>query len=221
MYQRGFLDILGHAPRLQEIVHHEDYPFAHEAGVYIPASRSLFVTSNQYRGHVRPEKQITISRLQCTKNGQWTREALDVDIPMANGATNCGEGILFCAQGNSSRRGGLVWMQSDAPYRTRILIDNFHGRAFNSLNDVVVHSDGSLWFTDPIYGFEQGITARPQLPNQVYRFEPRTGDVRAMADGFGRPNGICFSPDEKTLYITDTEWLHGDDSTDDTRASSM
>ena len=223
----SFLDILGQDPRLEELLQFDDYPFAHEASVYFPSSRSLFVTSNQYRRVEKPVtsvKQITISRLN-EREGRWQREELDVDVPMPNGGVNYRDGnrdgILFCAQGSPSRRGGLVWMQADAPYRVRTLLDNFQGRIFNSLNDVVVHSDGSIWFTDPIYGFEQDIRPRPQLPNQVYRYDPRSGDLRAIADGFGRPNGICFSPDEKTVYITDTEWLHGDSSTDDTRAHSM
>lgn len=106
-------------------------------------------------------------------------------------------------------------------YEAELLVSSFHGRPFNSPNDVVVHSDGSIWFTDPIYGWEQGIRPRPRLPNQVYRFDPATRGIRAMADGFGRPNGICFSPDEKIVYITDTDWIHGDGSTDEMRASHM
>jgi len=112
-------------------------------------------------------------------------------------------------------------MDPSPPFATRTLIDNFHGRSFNSLNDVVLHTDGSIWFTDPIYGFEQGFRPKPQLRSQVYRFEPVSGDVRAVADGFGRPNGICFSPDEQTLYITDTDWIHGDGTTDEERARTM
>ncbi|SPQ21347.1 7115df78-b77a-4322-8a19-b575c1a931d5 [Thermothielavioides terrestris] len=95
------------------------------------------------------------------------------------------------------------------------------GRPFNSVNDVVIHSDGSIWFTDPPYGFEQGYRTRPRLPSQVYRYDPNRKSLRAMADGFGHPNGICFSPDERTVYITDTDWLHGGGGTDDTKASTI
>jgi gluconolactonase len=140
---------------------------------------------------------------------------------MANGGINHGPGILFCAQGSRDTPGGLVHMSPTPPYTTQTLLDNFHGRQFNSLNDVVVHTDGSIWFTDPIYGFEQGFRPEPQLRSQVYRFDPMSGDVRAVADGFGRPNGICFSPDEQTLYVTDTDWIHGDGGTDEGRARAM
>ena len=222
IHSEPFQFILGKKPHLEEILSHDDYPFAHEASVFDVSSRSLFVTSNQYFKDDPQDgsKQITISRIRDV-GGKWTREELDVDVSMANGGVNYGNGILFCAQGSLSDHGGLVLMDTEPPYHTRVLLDNFHGRLFNSLNDVVVHSDGSIWFTDPIYGYEQQIRRQPQLPNQVYRFDPANGDVRAVADGFGRPNGICFSPDEATVYITDTEWIHGDGTTDDTRASSM
>lgn len=97
------------------------------------------------------------------------------------------------------------------------MVTNFHGRDFNSVNDVVVSQDGCIWFTDPVYGHEQDFRRKPQLPNQVYRYNPITGDIRVVADGFDRPNGICFSPDERIVYITDTGYLHGDGSRDTAR----
>lgn len=112
-------------------------------------------------------------------------------------------------------------MSTTPPYTTKLLKEDFYGRPFSSVNDVVVHSDGSIWFTDPTYGFEQGYRPKPSLPSQVYRWNTVNGNTRVMADGFGKPNGICFSPDEKTVYVTDTHWLHGDGSTDDQMVSSM
>jgi len=92
----------------------------------------------------------------------------------------------------------------------RALVTNFHGRDFNSVNDVAVAKDGCIWFTDPCYGNEQEFRQAPKLPNQVYRFNPKNGDLRVVADGFGRPNGICFNPDESVVYVTDTDLIHGD-----------
>lgn len=140
---------------------------------------------------------------------------------MGNGAINYNGDILFCAQGNLTEPGGLVVMKATPPYATETLIDSYHGRLFNSVNDVVTHTDGSIWFTDPIYGYEQGFRGKPQLPCQVYRFEPSTGDIRVVADGLGRPNGLCFSPDEQTMYITDTDWIHGDGTIDPARPGTM
>jgi gluconolactonase len=124
---------------------------------------------------------------------------------MANGGVNYKDGILFCAQGSIDASSGLYYMSSIPPYTTAVLKADFHGRPFNSVNHVVVHTDGSIWFTDPIYGHEQGYRPPPRLPNQVYRFDPETGSIRAMVVGFGRPNGICFSPDEQVVYVTDTD----------------
>jgi len=140
---------------------------------------------------------------------------------MANGGTNYRDGIILCAQGSLKEPAGLIYMEAKRPHRTCTLINNYHSRPFNSPNDVVVHSDGSIWFTDPIYGYEQGFRPKPQLPQHVYRFVPSTGDIRVVADGFGRPNGICFSPDEQTIYITDTDAIHGDGSKDGTRAATI
>lgn len=61
-----------------------------------------------------------------------------------------------------------------------------------------------MWFTDPQFGFIQNIRPAPELPAQVYRWVPGTTDIRVVADGLSAPNGIGFSPDEKTAYITDT-----------------
>lgn len=140
---------------------------------------------------------------------------------MANGGVNYRDGLLLCAQGSLNEPGGLVYMEAKRPHRTVTLLDNYHGRQFNSPNDVVVHSDGSIWFTDPIYGYEQGFRPKPQLPQQVYRYNPETGDLRVVADGFGRPNGICFAPGEETVYITDTDFIHGDGTSSLARASTI
>jgi gluconolactonase len=79
---------------------------------------------------------------------------------------------------------------------------------FNSPNDVVVKSDGTIWFTDPSYGWLQGFRPRPLLRDAVHRFDPRTGGVTTVAESFDKPNGICFSPDERTLYVADNGGPH-------------
>ena len=140
---------------------------------------------------------------------------------MANGGTNYKDGIIICAQGSLNEPAGLIYMEAKRPHKSITLINNYHSRPFNSPNDVVVHSDGSIWFTDPIYGYEQGFRPKPKLPQLVYRFNPLNGDIRAVADGLGRPNGICFSPDEQTIYITDTDYIHGDGSTNPNRPATI
>lgn len=88
------------------------------------------------------------------------------------------------------------------------LADRFDGKRLNSPNDVVVSSDGAIWFTDPPYGIEsdyEGHKADPEIgSNNVYRIDPATAEVTVVVDDFHRPNGLAFSPDESKLYITDT-----------------
>ena len=190
--------------------------------MYIPTADCLFVTSNQYHPTASSTaKTITISKL-TRRHNEWTREHIETPVTMPNGGVNHGQDILFCAQGDAADApSALVSVSPSPPYAATPLLDNFHGRRFNSLNDVVVRSDGSVWFTDPTYGHAQGIRTPPELPNQVYRFEPRTGDVRVVADGFERPNGITFAPDERTAYVTDTGRIRGDGGVDHSMPSTM
>ena len=187
--------------------------------MYIPSQDAVYITSNGVKT-ATGEPTIKIGKV-TRANGEYAYEELTTGIAMGNGGINYADGVLFCDQGNLTEPGGLVVMQARPPYATSPLLSSYHWRKFNSVNDVVVHTDGSLWFTDPIYGYEQGFRGKPELPAQVYRFDPRTGDIRVVADGFGRPNGLCFAPDERTMYVTDTDWIHGDGTTDLQRASSM
>ncbi|HEY8575809.1 MAG TPA: SMP-30/gluconolactonase/LRE family protein [Devosia sp.] len=88
------------------------------------------------------------------------------------------------------------------------LVDSYGGKRLNSPNDVVVKSDGTIWFTDPPYGilsdYEGYKADQEQEGCFVYRFDPKDGSLSVVADDFDRPNGLAFSPDEKTLYISDT-----------------
>ncbi|MGH2345861.1 MAG: SMP-30/gluconolactonase/LRE family protein [Chloroflexota bacterium] len=89
-----------------------------------------------------------------------------------------------------------------------VIADRFEGKRFNSPNDVVVKSDGSIWFTDPAYGIDsdyEGHRGESEIGAcHVYRVDPRSGACRVVADDFARPNGLAFSPDERRLYISDT-----------------
>lgn len=226
VYDAAALPIFGPDPKLELLSENTAYPFAHEAGVFVPSQNAIYITSNQHAHPQTNETHVTISRIDLpldhTSTTTTCTEITGHNIPLPNGGVNYKDGILFCAQGTLTTPSGLIYMPlTPASSPTQALITSFHDRPFNSPNDVVIHSDGSIWFTDPIYGFEQGIRPKPRLPNQVYRFDPATGGVRAVADGFGRPNGVCFDPGETTCYITDTDWIHGDGSTDESRASSM
>ena len=84
------------------------------------------------------------------------------------------------------------------------MVDGWGGLPLNSPNDVVVKGDGTIWFTDPTYGFLQGFRPAPALGDFVYRHDPRTGEITVVAEGFDKPNGLAFSPDEGVLYVGDS-----------------
>ncbi len=96
--------------------------------------------------------------------------------------------------------------------RREVLAERIDGKRFNSPNDVVVKSDGSLWFTDPSYGIDsdyEGDAAPSEIGAcRVYRLDPDTGRVSVVASDFVQPNGLAFSPDEALLYIVDTGATH-------------
>jgi gluconolactonase len=88
-----------------------------------------------------------------------------------------------------------------------VIADKFQGKRLNSPNDIVVHPDGSIWFTDPTYGINgnyEGFKADKELKEAVYRVDPKTGQMDKLYDEMNGPNGICFSPDYKKVYVCDT-----------------
>lgn len=120
------------------------------------------------------------------------------------------------ANGNTrDRQGRLVSCEHFTRRVTRteydgtitVLADKFEGKRLNSPNDVVVKSDGSVWFSDPAFGIlsdYEGERAPSELPMAFYRLDPATGKLTVVADGMDGPNGLCFSPDEKHLYLVES-----------------
>lgn len=125
------------------------------------------------------------------------------------------------ANGNTrDRQGRLVSCEHGTRRVTRteidgsitVLADSYKGKRLNSPNDVVVRSDGAVWFTDPTYGIlsdYEGYKAEPeQATRNVYRLDPATGELKIMVDDFRQPNGLAFSPDETKLYVADSAASH-------------
>ncbi len=150
------------------------------------------------------------------------------DIPnnrMLRWAEETGTVSVFRSPSNYSngntrdRQGRLISCEHDTRRVTRteydgritVLMDSFQGKRLNAPNDVVVHPDGHIWFTDPGYGIlvnYEGHKAAFELPTYVYRLNPDTGEATVVAGGIEKPNGLCFSPDYHRLYITDTGASH-------------
>ena len=125
----------------------------------------------------------------------------------ANGHTVDPQGRLVSCE----HRGRCVSRTEHDGSRT-VLASHIEGKRFNSPNDVVVKSDGSVWFTDPSYGIDsdyEGDAAPNEIGAQrVYRIDPASGAVTVVASDFVQPNGLAFSPDESLLYIVDTGATH-------------
>jgi gluconolactonase len=122
-----------------------------------------------------------------------------------------------CSNGNTrDRQGRLISCEHETRRVTRtewdgsitVLCDDFQGRRLNSPNDVVVKSDGSIWFTDPPYGilsdYEGKKSASELDGNHVFRLDPESGTVNIVASDFDCPNGLAFSPDESQLFVADS-----------------
>jgi len=134
----------------------------------------------------------------------------------ADGATTFRAPSGYTNGNTLDREGRLVSCQHSPGMVTRTepdgtittLADSYQGKKLNSPNDLVVKSDGSIWFTDPPYGIlsdHEGAQRESEIgANYVFRLDPESGDLSIVGDDFDMPNGIAFAPDEKTIYIADT-----------------
>jgi gluconolactonase len=132
-----------------------------------------------------------------------------------------GQASVFRAPSNNAngntrdRQGRLITCEHGARRVTRteydgsitVLMDHWQGKRLNSPNDVVVKSDGSIWFTDPPFGLQsdyEGVIADQEIPACVYRIDAQSGVPSIVADNVAGPNGLCFSPDESLLYVVES-----------------
>ncbi len=144
-------------------------------------------------------------------------ELFRADSNYANGNTRDRQGRLVTCE-----HGGRRVTRTEYDGRITVLADNYKGRKLNSPNDVVVKSDGSVWFTDPPYGIlsdYEGNRAESELDGcYVFRVDPATGQVDIVTDDMVKPNGLAFSPDESILYIADSGVSHDPDGPHHIRA---
>ncbi len=142
---------------------------------------------------------------------RWDEETGHVSVfrsPVANanGNTRDREGRLVTCE-----QGGRRVVRTERDGTITVLAEAYEGKRLNSPNDVVVKSDGTIWFTDPNYGIISDYVGRKAVQEldrcNVYRLDPRNGSLRIVADDFSMPNGLAFSTDESKLYIADSGFL--------------
>jgi gluconolactonase len=192
-----FEAVVGDGARLSRLAQLD----AHEGPVYFADEDALYFTSVPRTG---PDglASVQIKRLPVTEPDHVS--VLVDDSGGANGMTADLDGsLIVCEQGTRRHPARITRVDRGSGEREPV-VEDWRGLPFNSPNDVVVGSDGAIWFTDPSYGHLQGFRPEPVLGDFVYRHDPSTGQTAVVADGFDKPNGIAFSPDERVLYVTDS-----------------
>ncbi|WP_267422567.1 SMP-30/gluconolactonase/LRE family protein [Methylobacterium sp. GC_Met_2] len=192
----GFTGIEVHDPRLGEVLSPDEVPSVlyqftlHGEGTVWDASRGRLVWSD-----------VPNRRLLAWYPDGHVEVAIDNTQFMNGNAVDAEQRLVHCEHG---RR---CISRSNADGAPEPIVTHYQGKRLNSPNDVTVARDGTIWFTDPTFGIlmpNQGSLVDPELDHRsVYRFDPRDGALRRMAD-FEQPNGLFFSPDGRTLYVSDT-----------------
>jgi len=124
----------------------------------------------------------------------------------SNGLCRDRQGRLLICEGSTTTHEGRRITRMEYDGRITVLADQFEGKRFNSPNDIAVKRDDSIWFTDPPFQADsnyEGHKVQTELPHGVYRIDGKTGAVTRVIDNLAGPNGLCFSPDEKTLYVVE------------------
>lgn len=165
-----------------------------EGPVYVPAGRYLVwsdIPNDRMMRYDETDDSVSVFRQPCGH---------------ANGNTIDREGRMVSCE-HSGRRVS----RTEHDGSISVIADRFEGKRLNSPNDVVVKSDGSVWFSDPTYGIDSDYEGRAATSEigacNVYRVDP-SGAVTAVATDRVRPNGLAFSPDESILYVADTGFTH-------------
>lgn len=172
---------------------------AHEGPVYVPEEDALYFTSVPRASADGPI--VDIRRL----GPQGVLTVVRANANAANGMALDARGrLIVCEQGSMCEPARIARVDRRTG-ASETLVERWQGLPLNSPNDVVVASDGSIWFTDPSYGFLQGFRPEPVLADAVYRHDPGTGATTVVADGFEKPNGLVFAPDETMLCVGDSE----------------
>jgi gluconolactonase len=149
---------------------------------------------------VAKEKKLIFSDIPANELKSWTKakgvETFRSPSNNANGNTLDRKGNLVTAEHGAHR------VSRTTEGKVETIVEQFAGKPLNSPNDVVVKSDGTIWFTDPDYGL--GGRKKEQAGNYVYRYDEKTRELTPVIQDFDKPNGLCFAPGERKLYVADS-----------------
>ena len=166
-----------------------------EGPVYVAAARALYWSD------------VRNNRLMRFDEATGAVSEAERPANFCNGHTLDRDGVIVACEHGT--RSVVRWWPGG---RRETVADSFDGKRLNSPNDVVVASDGAVWFTDPTYGIDsnaEGYAADSEIgSSNVYRVHPATGEVTAQVTDMVRPNGLAFSPDESKLFVSDTGVSH-------------
>jgi gluconolactonase len=201
-----FAIALGPAPRLALVAETD----AHEGPVYIPGEDALYFTSLPRKAAIPAAgtpgayiKRLALSGLNFPVDPSRL-SVVRAQVNMPNGMALGRDGrLVVCEQGTRAEHARISRVDP-VTGEVETVVDAWGGLRLNSPNDVVVKGDGTIWFTDPSYGYLQGFRPEPQIGDYVYRYDPASDRLSVVADCFDKPNGLAFSPGERTLYITDS-----------------
>ncbi|KAL8765365.1 MAG: hypothetical protein Q9194_006589, partial [Teloschistes cf. exilis] len=212
--QKRGQEILGSEPSYEFIFHVSEA--VHEAPVYVPSQNKLYFS--QLSPGYLPQLVIDLNQDPPTLSEYLS----DPPVYAPNGGTYHNGLIYWGAAGGNNSIGGTeqrVGLRTLDPMtnKSTTILNNYFGYYFNTIDDLFVHPNGDVWFTDPYYSWLLGLTdTAPQLGAATYRFTPATGAVHIVEDSLAQPNGIALAPDNRTVYISDT----GHDEAADLSSSS-
>ncbi len=152
-------------------------------------------------------KYLVWSDIPNNRQMRWTEDEGRVSVFRNPSGYSNGNTFDYEGRELSCEHGGRRVVRYEYNGTLTVIAEKFEGKRLNSPNDIVVHPDGGIWFTDPMYGIlgnYEGFKAQSEIKPAVYRADPQTGAIEKVSDDQDGPNGLCFSPDYKKLYIADT-----------------
>ena len=212
-FDQEFAEIVGRTPNLIPIA--TGFGFA-EGPVFLKDPKGpggMLLVTDQIHNSIYSIRWNGLNASGTMTSSSWQEPRLFRNPSgVADGQTPDLQGNLLTAETTGRRvsitRSFAANLKSPEP-QAPSLVDHYQGKPLNSPNDLVVKSDGTVWFTDPSYGSLQFPPQPAELPNNVYRYDPSTKQLTVVEPGLVMPNGIAFGPGEKTLYIIDSGAIQG------------